>query len=388
MNLHPALQHLTASEVDELIADYNDPNQRIETILRRYEIELTPGRLARALPPKQTDDTCPYCEGISLVLPVASRSARQKPRSFCPNCGHGKRSPCRCSNCKRFSEKQLEIQTREVWQAVSNTWPKPDNVESPETLTLTAAVGALAIHRQSVDGALSRCRPFHKKPFPLAPTHSLTHELVLELRREGLLYPSHETEISAFILNSARDGFDRYFPEQVVWLFAPALSIDERLQYLRELEALARSSNWPNHWTEAEGHLWREIAIAECLENAEHLLAERHFSFNGDSRKLRDTIDQGLDTFSPFQMFNLLWQAAKETVDYVVREGIPNKQGKAVFGGILRRKIDTFVTKGWTPGNSRRNYDLPRSSAHSVFFDVFLEFEEEPNEASPPILDR
>lgn len=100
-------------------------------------------------------------------------------------------------------------------------------------------------------------------------------------------------------------------------------------------------------------------------------LAERGYELETFGEKTHTVFDELLLHFSIGQVFNLTWQAVRDTTDYIVKERLPKYHAKNTFIGAVQRKADKARAEGWTVRNSRRDFNCPQTVVSSVFFDVF-----------------
>jgi hypothetical protein len=136
---------LTSEEQNSVLKLYYESEIPVRTIIENYEIDCTPGRLSKQFPPFVLDEDCPFCD-IPLVQRRSSRtrSGFNDYEPVCENCGHGKRNPCRCHNCKENREEAARLDRQEKQSLIVLSFAY-EELEGPiEPLSMKEAVSLLS----------------------------------------------------------------------------------------------------------------------------------------------------------------------------------------------------------------------------------------------------
>lgn len=99
---------------------------------------------------------------------------------------------------------------------------------------------------------------------------------------------------------------------------------------------------------------------------------ERRFTIEPIGSKTHLIFENLLEYFSVGQIFNLSWQAVRDTTDYIAKNGIRHLQSENIFISAIQRKADKARAEGWEIKNSRRDFNCPQTILSSVFFNTFL----------------
>ncbi len=375
---------LSGADQEEVIRQYYESDKTIKSIISEFGLIHQPGQLVGQFPPVQTQDLCPYCRE-KLVCARESRSgySYKSNAAFCESCGHSNQPYCTCSNCRAVAEHQAQTERREKLERIAESFPYQEVDVQLVPKSMENAVGLLAMDRHSIDEHYTRCYPAAEEPIPLAPTFEFSKSIVMGLFQQSLIQVDHNSPSDAFVFGEKRH-IERFYPMQCEWLLLPLNAIEDRRHLIDGVFRLLDAGDWPEEGESEIDLLWRRIAIAECEAHFQLLHDERHLAFEMSEPKTIDTIDRGLDHFSPAQMANLCWQSARDAVDYMAKEGLPQKLGQNMSRTILSRKIDRAVTDRWQVKPARRDRRLPRSSFSGVFFDVVTGFGETYFQERPP----
>ncbi len=102
------------------------------------------------------------------------------------------------------------------------------------------------------------------------------------------------------------------------------------------------------------------------------MFEERGFNIEEIGSKTHLIFENLLEHFSVGQIFNLSWQAVRDTTDYMHKKGIRQLNSGNIFIGAIQRKADKVRAEGWEIKNSRRDFNCPQTVLSSVFFNTLL----------------
>lgn len=383
MQVHSKLAHLSAAQLADLLDKYDDPSIALKVIISEFSIQTTPSALSRLLPPLiHKDSPCPYCQD-ALLQSRRTRGSGYPPIGCCPACGHQDSNRCPCRKCREAAAKdrlRIEAIKRRVIHKNCGGRCWTGDVAN---LELREAVYLSALIRQSLSEDLATVAPYASGPPMLAPTGDYIEEIVEGLKDKSLLAVDPESRIEAFLFDSELTTADSYYPAKVGWLFLPGLDLADKRQFMLDLTA-AIDGDWPDEWETDLPRLWRDIVKAEAFEYFLLMLEQRRYRLDSIGDKTHATFDFLIEKFPPSKMFNLIWQAVRDTTDYNVKNGIPNHHGKNNFVGAIQRKAEKYIAHGWDLKDSRRDFNCPQTWVSSAFFDTFMKVGERGFTSLPP----
>ena len=389
MEINEKLAHLTPEQLDDLINRYHG-KEKLAALINEFGIDAKPSNLVFLLPPVLHEDLfCPYCKDTNLVSKTASRAAYsyRSNTPSCPKCKHQNSERCWCGNCQEkgdYARREAEQRKRYIIEA---EYTRESEIPSLDKITLKDSVFILSLVRHSLTEDLRYVEPFNKDVIALAPLHAFQNEIVMHLYKKGFITISPESHVDAFIFDQAETYIDAYYPAKVLWAFLPGLDVENKRDYLKELETIA---NWDvsfESWRSEIPKLWNQIAKYECLEFFIYLLADRGYRLDKIGEKTHTTFENLLEDFSVSRINYLSWIAVKDTTDYIVRKKISKGHGKNIFIGAIQRKADKAKAEGWEVRHFRRNSNCPQTAVSSTFFDHFLGLGDRVFETVPPKID-
>lgn len=378
-NSESAIAHLSKEQLDNLIAEYY-AGKPIKALLSKYGVQCCASYLYKAFPPVIREDLpCPYCkEPMHQKRPSRASFGTSYFRieHYCPACGHRDKPRCRCRNCTDAFElnkwRGLETKRKQISVFCRHTQLNRRGHVSAEELSLLEAVALLTLTRTCtfldeldsqgnvVLGTLT------KATLPMAPRHEFVLKLIRQLMDSKLISVSDSSSVEAFEFQD--DELAAYFYFQVNW----ALSVDEPLAFLEQIEKLAADSErWPEIWHQDAIQLWQEIALHECKEYFAHAAADRGLPPAGTT-STETMLKNLLNYFSVSQCYRIIYMGAQQAADFLVRKQCTKIHAANYMIGACQRWADKARAEKWEVGHFRRQFDLPRSVLSHVLFDVFL----------------
>ena len=374
--MHPKLSQLSSEQIHELIERYYEGGEKVAALIQYFNLDVQPGALVSTFPPYIHDDLyCPYCDSQNLVSKRLSRDQRNWAidAPVCPLCKHRGQGYCRCKNCVN-REENVKRQIKTVKQEIITSLCQGHFGPAPELndLSLRDALYILSVSRHSLSEDFYSITPFDDHLPLLAPTFEYQNEITKHLYSKRFISISSDSDVEAFEFNDELTEIEAYYPNRVIWKFLPSMMDGERQMYLRELETLVKEGQWADTWKGEIDSLWCHIVKYECFEYFSYLLSQRGYEPENFGSKTHSVYEAMLQRFSVSQIFNLTWQAVRDTTDYIVREGLPRYHAKNSFIGAIQRKADKALAEGWEVRHSRRDFKCPQTVVSSTFFDAFL----------------
>lgn len=221
----------------------------------------------------------------------------------------------------------------------------------PSELSLTSAVYLLSGMMVSGPVRLHHPRSFWEPPTEgveepdalspriikdISPTKTFDEEILDRLKARGLAAVSPESEPEAF--EFYYDSIVGYDTEKVLWQFLPDVPADECPSFVRQVEErLGRREykNWHDEWPK----LWKQIAVAECLQFLVCTLDDCGYSYTPDA-EATDLFSRLIDNYSLAQVFRQIDKATRDFADFAERQRWPMRAGRAV--GQLRGNVEYY----------------------------------------------
>ncbi len=383
------LSHLTEKQIQNLIDQYYQGKSATK-LIEEYQINASPSEFVRILPNIIHQDLfCSYCKNINMETKRVSKSSlkwesMQKP--FCPICNHNLDANCYCKNCKHkresISATEENMKREAIQKATSNQ--RVCTVEVEE-ITPKEALILLSIVRHSLSDDLCFAAPFTAIPVPLTPSYDLTFELTNLLYGRGFLSLSPTSNTDAFTFDEEITEAKQYTPAKVIWEFLPGMDLEEKKNYIQNLEEIAEDEDWAYFWEDEIPTLWRMINKYEAIEYFLYQLDDRGFNPKiGD--KTHAVFENLLNHYSIGQIFNLIWQSAKDVIDYAHRNNTPKYVVANLFINFLQNRSDRSIANKWQIKASRRDFKCPQSTISSTFFNKILKIGDNAFERKPPEL--
>lgn len=371
--LNPALHHLTDEQIENLVQAYLN-KEDISALLQRYDISCAPSQLRRLLPSKLVGKNCPACGGLMVeALSKRGTSKAMPPHVHCSSCKHVDSTECRCSQCREERRRLAQVAKEKVQEKLVEIIVSSRSLAAPVELNLESISFKVAMAFL----AFSRCCPINDdglyssintNPVPFTPTAIYSKELIQKLLESGLIAISEHSSPESLWLNGEAVEYELY---AVLWCG----DIDRNQKLVEKIESLALNGDWPSHWNTEAVKVWEDIAQAECREFYDYCLESRGLFASGDSA-ITAMLKNILRDFAVAQCYRIIWNGARSTADFMVRER-PNRTHAANYMiGACQRWADQARTEKWNVFPFRRNFDLPRTMVSFVLFDVILKIGE------------
>jgi len=117
--------------------------------------------------------------------------------------------------------------------------------------------------------------------------------------------------------------------------------------------------------------LWKDIAIAECLEYLKYQLSRVRFEFTpGD--KTRATFEILLEDFSVSQIYGIIWKCVADASKLYLEKGLTKKHAANSVISACERYAQRAKINGWNLTEYSRIKELPQSVLSSFFFNRVL----------------
>lgn len=132
---------------------------------------------------------------------------------------------------------------------------------------------------------------------------------------------------------------------------------------------------------------WAQNDEGEWVYKVKALAAEHDLPFAAGPKTVT-TLQDLLETFSIGQVYSFIWRAARDSIAYFVREGVPRQQAANSAIGRIQRSADNARANRWDVKGFRRTPKLPISMLSHLFFTVTMKVPDlmtaQLSEAQPP----
>ena len=299
---HKDLQHLTRSQVNELIERYYS-GENMSALLNDYDLDVPAVRLFSLLPATYVTsdkDECEFCS-VHLIAQRKSRTAvKLSPTDFyCPKCGHKPFvDDCGCARCTQKRNDEIKRRRELIFDAF-----KPSEAPAKfDAITFRDKV-YLGILSKTVMDDSRLIGPMHiyHSAGRISPIKEYTHVILSRLIEDKLIRVNPETELCMFNCQSPNFPYD-FNMDYVEYL----LDMDEE-EIEDSLKILAEGDFYdPKTDVKGASELWKELAVEECLEYLTYHAKDVGFGCP-PQQKSRAMLSFLLDSFSVSQVFFIIY---------------------------------------------------------------------------------
>lgn len=175
------------------IAELYDSGEKIANIIEKYQLEISPGQMTYFLPKISTEYICPYCKVPMLKRRNRNTGSWVTEKIACGICGHlytdgfGK---CYCENCKKRVIDAIQMDK----QIIRTNYGALIPIKKLE-------FGELKFSQQCMLYILYYMEEIYSdlEVIPSSALQSrLKMELISQLKNDGILYVSPESDLYAF----------------------------------------------------------------------------------------------------------------------------------------------------------------------------------------------
>ena len=360
------LDHLTSEEIETLMQRYY-AGESVSKLTKEYGISVRSSNLYKLFPPEVFPNyICEYCDE-PLVINRPSKTMKNLPKYerdlYCPVCGHKPfQTHCNCENCQE-EERNLQM---ERLQQIEEVYSKPRTPVDFASLSFENKVFLGAICRALLKENLYEIAPFSNSEVILTPTDILRKKLYSSLIHNQVIAVSPQSTLDAFDIDS--EDFPNTFYIYRVTYFLNLIFPANKKDLFTEI--LDPSYYCPENADEAV-ILWKEIAVAECIEYLQYQLDKVNFEFT-PGEKTYKTFDIILNDFSVSQIYGIIWRAVADASKLYLEKGLSKKHAANSVIGACERYAERAKINGWDLTQYNRIKDLPQSVLSLFYFNRVL----------------
>lgn len=359
---------LSNTEVNKLLDDY-DNNVAIKKIISSYDLDISPAKLRRMLPPKEFNDvTCPYCNR-PMVAERKLRNSYSKEYTisdmYCPQCFHRCDNYCECNNCKEKAKRIAEEKINLIKETYCDTNRCLLNIDE---LSFEQKIYLGAICRMFLNEEMTIISSYERKTAPnkLTPNIDWTIEIYKELYEADVISVHPDSPLSAF-------DDDDTFPNRF-----NVLKACYYVNISKEDISTILNGNFvktDDSFAENGVKLWKRIALNECIEYLIYQLNDVNFEFSAGN-KTSATFDNLLDNFSVAQIYNIIWRAVADATKLYQSKKISRRQAANTTIGACQRYADNAILNSWKLKGYSRIKDLPQCELATFLYNKILKIGE------------
>ena len=364
------LGFLTEDEIESLMQRYY-AGEAVSKLAKEYNITVRASDLYKLFPPEVCRDfTCEYC-GEFLVRKRLSKTRNKAPFDkrdlFCPTCGHRPFSEgCNCSHCTELREAHQAA----LMAQIRETYARDEIPVEFDSLSFREKVFLGAICRSLLKENLYEIMPYQDSDVILTPADEMTQELYTTLIYQRAICVSPDNPVEAFNLES-EDFPNRFYTYRTMYDLNLVFPSNKKDLF----ERILNPTYYSKENKEEALALWKEIAVAECVEYLEYQLNKVGFQFSAGD-KTHATFDGMLDTFSVSQIFGIIWRAIADSSRLYLQGGISRRHAANSAIGACERYAERAKINKWDLVQYNRPHDLPQSDLSLFYYNRVLEIGE------------
>jgi len=200
---------------------------------------------------------------------------------------------------------------------------------------------------------------------------------------KGLISISPESDPDSCEFDDNISKITGYYPEKVIWEFLPGMDAEKKKSFIKILEEFVNDNRTVSLWQTDIVEAWRLVNKFEAIEYYLHLLEQRGFIPKKIGQKTHTVFDELLNHHSIAQIFNLTWQAVRDTADWALANKIPKYHAVNAFIGAVQKKSEKYRAEKWDLNYSRRDFNCPQSTISSTLFDGIMKIGQKFMEIKP-----
>ncbi|NIF24949.1 hypothetical protein F3J44_01005 [Pantoea sp. Tr-811] len=380
-NLESKLQHLNPEQIEALYREYRS-GERITQLLERYQIDIAPSSLIRALPALPCAGLkCPYCR-VSLFERPKSRTAQsvKENLAFCKTCKHRHffASPsnweraCTCPPCQASRNRARQDQAIEQRQRIKAHWSvarrKPLALHSLSISHKLQLMALLEVRMDARRNCLNATEPASGDA-RVSPSLAMDASILQALHEAHILLVDPDSPLDAF----SQDVPPKAWKNKVRWLGNVSLDGQQRAPLSQLYRALRKAvSDGPRpQWRDELAACIQALCIEEVCAYIMAQCTARKLPFEGRD-KAHELATQLLQANSVQQAWALANTAILGALTFIARNQVSRQHAASTLAGCMLSMSDRAVIERWQLDPLRDKPPAPRSRYSQVLFDVLL----------------
>ena len=282
---------------------------------------------------------------------------------YCPICGHKPfQAHCRCKNC--LEEEQL-LRIEQLKQ-IQEVYSRPRTPVDFSSLSFRNKVFLGTLCRALLKENLYEIAPYSGAEVILAPTDDLRTKIYSDLIHTQIIAVSPQSPLEAFPTDS-EDFPNTFYTYKVTYFLNLVFPKNKQDLFTEILNPSYYSADYADEALE----LWKEIAVAECIEYLQYQLDKVNFEFT-PGEKTYKTFEIILNDFSVSQIYGIIWRSVADASKLYLEKGISKKHAANSVIGACERYAERAKINGWDLTQYNRIKDIPQSTLSLFYFNRVL----------------
>lgn len=360
------LGHLSSEEIEALMQRYYN-GEAASRLTKEYKLSVRAAELYKLFPPEVYPNySCEYCDEF-LVINRPSKATKDFPKYerdlYCPICGHKPfQAHCRCKNC--LEEEQL-LRIEQLKQ-IQEVYSRPRTPVDFSSLSFRNKVFLGTLCRALLKENLYEIAPYSGAEVILAPTDDLRTKIYSDLIHTQIIAVSPQSPLEAFPTDS-EDFPNTFYTYKVTYFLNLVFPKNKQDLFTEILNPSYYSADYADEALE----LWKEIAVAECIEYLQYQLDKVNFEFT-PGEKTYKTFEIILNDFSVSQIYGIIWRSVADASKLYLEKGISKKHAANSVIGACERYAERAKINGWDLTQYNRIKDIPQSTLSLFYFNRVL----------------
>ena len=336
-------------------------------LIKEYKLSVRAAELYKLFPPEVYPNySCEYCDEF-LVINRPSKATKDFPKYerdlYCPICGHKPfQAHCRCKNC--LEEEQL-LRIEQLKQ-IQEVYSRPRTPVDFSSLSFRNKVFLGTLCRALLKENLYEIAPYSGAEVILAPTDDLRTKIYSDLIHTQIVAVSPQSPLEAFPTDS-EDFPNTFYTYKVTYFLNLVFPKNKQNLFTEILNPSYYSADYADEALE----LWKEIAVAECIEYLQYQLDKVNFEFT-PGEKTYKTFEIILNDFSVSQIYGIIWRSVADASKLYLEKGISKKHAANSVIGACERYAERAKINGWDLTQYNRIKDIPQSTLSLFYFNRVL----------------
>lgn len=374
------IDHLTDEQIKELIRRYYN-NEKASSLIKEYDIIISPSKLYTIFPPEICyEKICPNCN-IPMVKDRKSKTSysyrwNKENDFYCYLCGHiTDYQRCGCNNCviitknemqRKAEEKKLEELRKR--QLISETYSlgKRRRIEY-SAISFRDRVYLGSLLRTCLSEDLTTIYSVESCDRSLAPTEDMRRELVVSLSNKNIIVVSPDSHLEAFT-ESEEDEFPNVY---YIYKVNYHLNIESSEDKQECISKIINPPEFDKAYRDEAYAIWRDVALAECLEYFNYQMDSVNFSFNPGDKTLA-VFNDLLNRYSVSQIYGIIYKSIAQATKFYQEGNVSKKQAANSVIGNCQRFGERAEINGWDLTKYRRAKECPQTMISEFFFNRVL----------------
>ena len=388
-NLPCRIKDLDAQQLQNLIDAYENTNELVLSLIKRFNLLASPSVFARNLPLIDTDKHCPYCGGI-MQRKVKTRSSYRYHSQIltCKNCKHqidlqaDSKFVCRCAKCNEIKEAYRKQEQQDTENFILNYL---SYVEEQAHMYKPLSIYDLNLKlRLFISSMLVKLKFDHKtlcfEPLELniyaqlSPSLVFTKECLDELIELKVLYVGKNSSFEAFKLYQYQGETQISYDIHKVRLAILLKEFDNFTN--KQLNELKNCKYCTDLNAIQIKNMWYSINTIECLEHLKFYTNHIDRSYNAP-QKLVTLTYRLLTQFSPGVVCCLFWSVCTLVITNYKQHRLSKEHALNTINNNIEYRADDLLSNKRHYKQSYRNKYLPQSIFSKLFFDYILKLDDD-----------